>query len=60
MGCCRRAVEEMLRYVSPVIYMRRTAVHDIELGGRQIAAGDKVAMYYGSANRDESMFPHRR
>jgi cytochrome P450 len=46
----------MLRYVSPVIYMRRTATRDIELGGKQVKAGDKVAMYYGSANRDESVF----
>ena len=52
------AVEEMLRYVSPVIYMRRTAMRDTELGGKKIKAGDKVAMYYGSANRDESMFPN--
>jgi cytochrome P450 len=51
------AVEEMLRYVSPVIYMRRTAMCDTELGGRKIRAGDKVAMYYGSANRDARMFP---
>ncbi len=57
-GLLPTAVEEMLRYVSPVIYMRRTAVRDVELGGKQIKAGDKVAMYYGSANRDESMFPH--
>src|ERR1700683_5146550 len=51
------AVAEMLRYVSPVIYMRRTALHDTELGGQKIRAGDKVAMYYGSANRDAAMFP---
>jgi cytochrome P450 len=51
------AVEEMLRYVSPVIYMRRTAARDTELGGKKIQAGDKVVMYYGSANRDESIFP---
>ena len=56
-GLLPTAVEEMLRYVSPVIYMRRTAMRDIELGGKKIQAGDKVAMYYGSANRDESMFP---
>jgi cytochrome P450 len=49
-------VEEMLRYVSPVIYMRRTTTCDTELGGTRIAAGDKVVMYYGSANRDESVF----
>jgi cytochrome P450 len=50
------AVEEMLRYVSPVVYMRRTATCDTSLGGRQIRSGDKVVVYYGSANRDESVF----
>ncbi len=50
------AVEEMLRYVSPVAYMRRTATRDVELGGKRIAAGDKVVMFYGSANRDEEVF----
>src|SRR5439155_15151401 len=50
------AVEEMLRYVSPVIYMRRTALRDTELGGKNIHAGDKVVMYYGSANRDAQVF----
>jgi cytochrome P450 len=48
------AIEELLRWVSPVIYMRRTATQDTELAGRSIAAGDKVVMYYGSANRDEA------
>ena len=51
------AVEEMLRYISPVIYMRRTATCDTELGGKEIRAGDKVVMYYGAANRDETVFP---
>jgi cytochrome P450 len=50
------AVEEMLRWVSPVIYMRRTATRDVELAGTPVAAGDKVVMYYGSANRDELAF----
>ncbi len=50
------AVEEMLRYVSPVIHMRRTATCDTELGGIKIGAGEKVVMYYGSANRDETIF----
>src|SRR5262249_8952587 len=50
------AVEEMLRYVSPVVYMRRTATRDTVLGGKQVRAGDKVVMYYGSANRDEQVF----
>jgi cytochrome P450 len=50
------AVEEMLRYLSPVVYMRRTATRDTELHGRAIRKGDKVVMYYGSANRDEAVF----
>ncbi|HKC49448.1 MAG TPA: cytochrome P450 [Myxococcota bacterium] len=50
------AVEEMLRWVSPVVYMRRTATRDAELGGRKILAGQKVVMYYGAANRDPSVF----
>lgn len=55
------AVEELLRFVSPVIYMRRTATADTELGGQAIAEGDKVVMYYGAANRDPAVFdePHR-
>jgi cytochrome P450 len=47
----------MLRWVSPVVYMRRTATTDVDLGGQQIREGDKVVMYYGSANRDERVFP---
>ena len=50
------AVEELLRWVSPVVYMRRTAKHDTELGGVPIGAGQKVVMYYGSANRDPDAF----
>ncbi|MFD1192253.1 cytochrome P450 [Phenylobacterium conjunctum] len=50
------AQEELLRYCSPVIYMRRTAKRDIELGGQQIREGDKVVMYFGSANRDPARF----
>ena len=50
------AVEELLRWVSPVVYMRRTAQRDTELGGVPIAAGQKVVMYYGSANRDPEAF----
>jgi len=51
------AVEELLRYVSPVVHMRRTATRDTELGGKQIREGDKVVIFYGSANRDEAHFP---
>jgi cholest-4-en-3-one 26-monooxygenase len=50
------AVEEFLRWVSPLIYFRRTATADTEIGGQQIKAGQKVVMYYGSGNRDEAIF----
>jgi cytochrome P450 len=50
------AVEEMLRWANPVHYMRRTATADTELHGVPIAAGQKVVMYYTSANRDELVF----
>src|SRR5205823_5786819 len=55
-GLLPAAVEEIVRWVSPVVYMRRLATQDCVLGGEQIAAGDKVVMYYGSANRDPSAF----
>ena len=45
-------VPEIVRYVTPVIHMRRTASRDTELGGKQIKAGDKVVMWYVSGNRD--------
>ena len=53
-------VDEMLRYVSPVMYFRRTATTDTELRGVPIAEGDKVTVWYGAANRDEDVFanPH--
>jgi cholest-4-en-3-one 26-monooxygenase len=56
-----RAIDEMLRYASPVMYMRRTAPEDFELRGQTIKAGDKIALWYISANRDEDVFedPHR-
>ena len=50
------AVEEMLRYCNPLHYFRRTATADTELGGQQVRAGDKVALVYTSANRDEAVF----
>jgi cholest-4-en-3-one 26-monooxygenase len=50
------AIEEFLRWVSPIIYFRRTASRDTEIRGQQIKAGEKVAMYYPSGNRDESIF----
>jgi cytochrome P450 len=50
------AVEEIVRWASPVIHFRRTATRDTEIGGQTIRAGDKVTMWYGSANRDEAVF----
>ncbi len=50
------AVEEILRWFNPLHYFRRTATEDVTLGGQRIAKGDKVAMYYTSANRDETVF----
>ena len=50
------AVEEFLRWVSPLIYFRRTLSRDVIVGGQQMREGDKVAMYYPSGNRDEAIF----
>jgi cholest-4-en-3-one 26-monooxygenase len=54
------AIDEMLRYASPVMYMRRTAQSDFELRGQNIREGDKIALWYIAANRDEEVFdaPH--
>jgi cytochrome P450 len=55
------AVEEIVRWATPVIHFRRTASADTELSGQRIAAGDKVVLWYNSANRDERVFrdPYR-
>jgi cytochrome P450 len=50
------AVEEIVRWASPVIHFRRTATADTELGGQRIAEGDRVVMLYLSANRDGTVF----
>jgi cholest-4-en-3-one 26-monooxygenase len=50
------AADEIVRYVSPVMHFRRQATRDIEVGGQLIKKGDKVVIYYTSANRDESVF----
>lgn len=54
------AIEELVRYVSPVMQFRRTATRDTVLEGQQIRAGDKVVVWYGAANRDPAVFdaPH--
>jgi cytochrome P450 len=50
------AVNEFIRMISPVMYMRRTATREVELAGQAIAEGEKVVMYYGAANRDPKVF----
>jgi methyl-branched lipid omega-hydroxylase len=55
-GLSRTAVEEIVRWGTPVIYMRRTLTDDVELNGTKMAAGDKVTLWYTSANRDETQF----
>ncbi len=51
------AIEEMLRVRAPVMYFRRTATEDTEIGGVSVREGDKVTLWYPSANRDEEVFP---
>ena len=55
-GLLPNAVEEMLRFVSPVRNFARIAVADTEIRGKEIRAGEGVALFYGSANRDEEVF----
>jgi cytochrome P450 len=50
------AIDEIMRFVTPVNHMVRTAVSDYELGGETIRAGDKLVLFYASANRDEDVF----
>jgi cytochrome P450 len=50
------AVEEIVRWTTPVNYMKRTAARDVELRGRRISAGDELMLCYASANRDEEVF----
>ncbi|MGH7746829.1 MAG: cytochrome P450 [Candidatus Dormibacteria bacterium] len=55
-GRIDRAVEEMVRWATPVMNFRRTATRDVELHGTRVAEGDKVVLFYSSANRDERVF----
>jgi cytochrome P450 family 142 subfamily A polypeptide 1 len=55
-GLMAGAVEEMLRWVSPIKNMARTATRDVELAGAQIRAGQEILLLYPSANRDEAIF----
>ena len=57
MSLMEGAIEEILRWVSPVHHMARVATADVEVRGQRIAAGDRVIMWYPSANRDEEIFP---
>jgi cytochrome P450 len=56
-GLVDSLVPEIIRWQTPLAYMRRTALVDTELGGKQIRRGDKLAMWYLSGNRDESAIP---
>jgi cytochrome P450 len=56
-GLSKTAVEEVIRWASPVIHMRRTCTRDTVIGGQAMKAGDKVVLWYNSANRDEAKFP---
>jgi methyl-branched lipid omega-hydroxylase len=53
----RTAVEEVVRWTSPVTWMRRTATEDGELNGHRFSAGDKFLLFYAAANRDPAVFP---
>jgi cytochrome P450 len=59
-GRVQTAVEEIVRWATPIMTFRRTAAHDVEFRGQQITEGDKVVMFYSSANRDENRIerPH--
>lgn len=52
----KTAAPEMVRYASPVLHMRRTAMEDTTIGGRPVKKGDKVVLWYISGNRDENVF----
>jgi cytochrome P450 len=60
-GLASTAVEEIVRWASPVIHMRRTCTRDTNLGGQAMKEGDKIVLWYSSANRDEKVFanPHQ-
>ncbi|MEA2169753.1 MAG: hypothetical protein QOF76_3053 [Solirubrobacteraceae bacterium] len=51
------AVDEVLRWSSPILHMRRQVLEDYEIGGKTLKAGDKLALFYCSGNRDEEYFP---
>jgi cytochrome P450 len=55
-GVMPTAVEEIVRYASPVVWMRRTLTRDFDLSGHHFHVGEKVLLFYGSANRDDDVF----
>jgi cytochrome P450 len=55
-GVTATAVEEIVRWASPVMWMRRTVTTDTVLSGEELHEGDKVLLFYNSANRDEEVF----
>ena len=57
-GLIQNATQEIIRWQTPLAHMRRTATQDAELEGQKIREGDKLALWYLSANRDESIFPN--
>lgn len=52
----RSGIEEMVRWVSPVVHMRRTATEDVDLHGTTVRAGEKVVLWFAAANRDDRVF----
>jgi cytochrome P450 len=56
-GVAPTAVEEIVRWATPVIHFRRTVTQDTELGGQKLREGEKIVLWYNSANRDEAAFP---
>jgi cholest-4-en-3-one 26-monooxygenase len=52
------AADEIVRWATPVISFQRTATHDVDLGGAEIKAGQRVGIFYASANNDEEVFDH--
>jgi cytochrome P450 len=57
-GLIANATQEIIRWQTPLAHMRRTVTQDTELEGQQLREGDKLALWYLSANRDESVFPN--
>jgi cholest-4-en-3-one 26-monooxygenase len=53
-------VDEILRYASPAVVLQRTATEDTEVGGQPIGAGQRIGMYFASANFDEAIFEEPR